>query len=156
MFSKKISQNIDILARIHRNVFPCQPTIVGNKQFFFKFKLQISVSLLHLFFHNACPRYLKSRGDLLKQRSVSRVAWEHFRLESNQLTMDIDERIEGVTSILLLKQVTVKEWKSISSLSILNPSTRVYRGGGKLYSMPTEVTPCTSHVCKWFYVILYE
>ena len=31
MFLKKISQNIDTLARIHGNVFPWQPAIMGNK-----------------------------------------------------------------------------------------------------------------------------
>ena len=31
MFPQKISQNIDILAKIHRNAFPWQPAIMGNK-----------------------------------------------------------------------------------------------------------------------------
>ena len=30
MFPQKISQNIDTLARIHGNVFPWQPAIMGN------------------------------------------------------------------------------------------------------------------------------
>ena len=65
MFPQKISQNIDILAKIHGNVFPWQPAIMGNKASFHKSIFQISLPWLHLFFYNACPRYPKSRRDLL-------------------------------------------------------------------------------------------
>ena len=65
MFPKKISQNIDTLARIHGNVFPWQPAIMGNKASLYKSMFQISLPWFHLFFYNACPRYLKSRRDLL-------------------------------------------------------------------------------------------
>ena len=65
MFPQKISQNIDILARIHGNVFPWQPTIMGNKASYYKSMFQISLPWLYLSFHNACPRHLKSRRDLL-------------------------------------------------------------------------------------------
>ena len=65
MFPQKISQNIDILARIHGNVFPWQPTIMGNKASYYKSIFQISLPWLYLSFHNACPRHLKSRRDLL-------------------------------------------------------------------------------------------
>ena len=65
MFTQKISQNIDTLAWIHGNVFPWQPAIMGNKASLYKSIFQISLPWLHLFFFNACPRYLKSRRDLL-------------------------------------------------------------------------------------------
>ena len=65
MFPKKISQNVDIFARIHGNVFPWQPAIMGNKASFYQSIFQISLPSLHLSFHNACPRYLKSRRNLL-------------------------------------------------------------------------------------------
>ena len=65
MFPQKISQNIDILAKIHRNAFPWQPAIMGNKPSLYYSMFQISLPWLHLFFYNACPRYLKSRRDLL-------------------------------------------------------------------------------------------
>ena len=38
---------------------------MGNKLSLYKSMFQISLPWLHLFFHNACPRYLKSRRDLL-------------------------------------------------------------------------------------------
>ena len=65
MFPEKISQNVDIFARIHGNVFPRQPAIMGNKASFYQSIYQISLPWLHLFFHNACRRYLKFRGNLL-------------------------------------------------------------------------------------------
>ena len=65
MFPKKISQNVDIFARIHGNVFPWQPAIIGNKASFYQSIFQISLPWLHLSLHNACPRYLKSRRNLL-------------------------------------------------------------------------------------------
>ena len=34
MFPQKISQNVDILAGIHENVFPWQPTPIVNKASF--------------------------------------------------------------------------------------------------------------------------
>ena len=64
MFPQKISQNVDILARIHGNVFPWQPAIMGNKASFYQSMFRISLPWFHLSFHNACPRYLKSRRDL--------------------------------------------------------------------------------------------
>ena len=65
MFPQKISQNIDILAKIHRNAFPWQPAIMGNKASPYYSMFQISLPWLHSFLYNACPRYLKSRQDLL-------------------------------------------------------------------------------------------
>ena len=76
MFPKKISQNIDIFARIHGNVFPWQPAIIGNKASFYLSIFQISIPWLHLTFFNACPRYLKSRRNLLYTIRNSR----HFRV----------------------------------------------------------------------------
>ena len=72
MFPQKISQNIDILARIHGNVFPWQPTIMGNKASYYKSIFQISLPWLYLSFHNACPRHLKSRRDLLYLSYIQR------------------------------------------------------------------------------------
>ena len=71
MFPQKISQNIDILARIHGNVFPWQPTIMGNKASYYKSMFQISLLWLYLSFHNACPRHLKSRRDLLYLKIIT-------------------------------------------------------------------------------------
>ena len=34
-FATKISQNVDILVRIHGNVFPWQPAIIGNNASFY-------------------------------------------------------------------------------------------------------------------------
>ena len=65
MFPQKKFQNVDILARIHGNVFPWQPNIMENKSFFYQFIFQISAPQFHLFFYNTCPRYLKSRRYLL-------------------------------------------------------------------------------------------
>ena len=65
MFPKKISQNIDTLVRIHGNVFPWQPAIMGNKASHYKSMFEISLPWLHLSSYNACSRYLKSRRDLL-------------------------------------------------------------------------------------------
>ena len=65
MFPRKIFQNIDILAKIHGNVFLWQPTIMGNKASYYKSMFQISLPWLYLSFHNSCPRHLKSRRDLL-------------------------------------------------------------------------------------------
>ena len=66
MFPNKISQNIDTLARIHGNVFPWQLAIMGNKAS--RYYIEISLPWFHLFFYNTCPRYLKSRRDLLYKR----------------------------------------------------------------------------------------
>ena len=64
MFLQKISQNIDILARIHGNMFPWQPTLMGNKASYYKSMVQTSLPWHHSSFHNACPCHLKSRQDL--------------------------------------------------------------------------------------------
>ena len=55
MFPQKISQNIDILGRIHGNVFPWQPAIMRYKASFYQSIFRISLPWLHLSFHNACP-----------------------------------------------------------------------------------------------------
>ena len=65
MFPQKIFQYIDIILGIAGNVFLWQLTIMSIKSFLYKSTFQISVPLLHFFFYNACPRYVKSRRDLL-------------------------------------------------------------------------------------------
>ena len=68
MFLQKFFKNIDVFAKIHGNVFLWKPNIMGNKSFFYWFIFQISAPWLHLFSHNACPRYLNSRRDLLYRK----------------------------------------------------------------------------------------
>ena len=61
--SLKNLQNIVIIAGIHGNVFLWQPIIMGNKSFFIS--VYSEYQPLSLIFFNTCPRYLKSRWDLL-------------------------------------------------------------------------------------------
>ena len=75
MFPQKFSLNIDSLAKIHRNAFPWQPAIMGNKASSYYSLFQISLPWLHLFFYNACPRYLKSRRDLLYKLLFRLTLW---------------------------------------------------------------------------------
>ena len=65
MFSKEISQNIIILAKIHGNVFPWQQAIMGNKTFFLLIHVSNITHLASIVSLQCLPHYVKSRWDLL-------------------------------------------------------------------------------------------
>ena len=65
MFSQKISQNIDILAGIHGNMFLWQPTIIVNKASLYWFIFKISSLYVYLPSLYEFPRISKSRRHLL-------------------------------------------------------------------------------------------